>query len=280
MENKEATMKKSIIAASLLALGSAPAFAADYTDGDTNKNNYKWMQANIMYSVDELPGESSHDYLELEFGGRAGILDYYGYVDVFDLTNSDSSDKDQQAKMFAKLAPRISLDGLFSTDLSFGPVQELYLASVYNVNGISSDNNGDGIDDGVNNFSIGLGSDVMVPWLGKIGLNLYAYYDINAKKWDGGQISTNWFKPVYFFENGSFISYQGYIDYQFGVDDSPSELKSTHGGAMFNGIYWHSDRFALGYGLKAYNDVYALKDGGWAGKTTGVSHYVAATYKF
>ncbi|WP_256928258.1 outer membrane protein OmpK, partial [Vibrio parahaemolyticus] len=22
------------------------------------------------------------------------------------------------------------------------------------------------------------------------------------------------------------------------------------GGAMFNGIYWHSDRFAVGYGLK------------------------------
>ncbi|WP_252347813.1 outer membrane protein OmpK, partial [Vibrio parahaemolyticus] len=23
-----------------------------------------------------------------------------------------------------------------------------------------------------------------------------------------------------------------------------------NGGAMFNGIYWHSDRFAVGYGLK------------------------------
>tara|TARA_R110001583_G_scaffold6618_6_gene33617 strand:- start:1234 stop:2046 length:813 start_codon:yes stop_codon:yes gene_type:complete len=270
MENKEYTMKKSIIAASLLALGSAPAFATDYTDGDAHKNDYKWMQANIMYAVDELPGESSHDYLELEFGGRAGILDYYGYVDIFNLTDSDSSDKAGAAKMFAKLAPRISLDALFSKDLSMGPVQELYVASVYNVNGDSS----------VENFSIGLGSDVMVPWLGKVGLNLYRYYDITSKDWDGFQISTNWFKPVHFFENGSFISYQGYIDYNFGVDDSPEQLKSTNGGAMFNGIYWHSDRFALGYGLKAYKDVYALKDGGWAGKTTGVSHYVAATYKF
>lgn len=264
------TMKKSVIAASLLTLASAPAFSADYTDGDTNKNNYKWMQANLMYAVDELPGESSHDYLELEFGGRAGILDYYGYVDVFNLANSDSSDKAGAEKMFAKLAPRISLDGLFSTDLSMGPIQEVYFASVYNVSGNS----------GVNNLFVGLGSDVMVPWLGKIGLNLYAYYDLNSKKIDGGQISTNWFKPFYFFENGSFISYQGYIDYQFGVDDSPKELKSTHGGAMFNGIYWHSDRFALGYGLKAYNNVYALEDGGGAGKTTGVSHYFDATYKF
>lgn len=263
-------MRKSIIAASLLTLGSVSALAADYTDGDTHKNDYKWMQANIMYAVDELPGESSHDYLELEFGGRAGILDYYGYVDVFNLTNSDDSDKAGQAKMFAKLAPRISLDGLFNTDLSMGPVQELYLASVYNVNG----------DNSVDNFSIGLGSDVMVPWLGKIGLNLYSYYDLNAKEWSGYQISTNWFKPVYFFENGSFISYQGYIDYNFGANTDDNHVSS--GGAMFNGIYWHSDRFALGYGLKAYNDVYTLEDGVAFGglKTTGVSHYVAATYKF
>jgi len=270
MENKEEIMNKAIIAASLLALSSAPTFAADYTDGDTHKNDYKWMQANLMYAVDELPGESSHDYLELEFGGRSGILDFYGYVDVFNLTDSDSSDKAGQAKMFAKLAPRISLDGLFSTDLSMGPVQELYIASVYNVSG----------NDDVNNFSIGLGSDVMVPWLGKIGLNLYAHYDLTQKNWDGYQISTNWFKPVYFFENGSFISYQGYIDYQFGVDDSFAELKSSHGGAMFNGIYWHSDRFAVGYGLKLYHDVYALKDGGLAGDTTGLSHYFSVTYKF
>ncbi|PKF62312.1 hypothetical protein CW745_07045 [Psychromonas sp. psych-6C06] len=263
-------MKKTIIAASLFALGSAPALAADYSDGDRSKNDYKWMQANLMYAVDELPGESSHDYLELEFGGRAGVLDYYGYVDVFNLTNSDSSDKAGEAKMFAKLAPRISLDGLFSTDLSVGPIQEWYVASVYNVNGDSS----------VNNFSIGLGSDVMVPWLGKIGLNLYSYYDVNAKEWNGYQISTNWFKPVYFFGNGSFIAYQGYLDYQFGYDDSFDALHSSSGGAMFNGIYWHSDNFALGYGLKAYNDVYALKDGGLAGKTSGFSHYIAATYKF
>jgi nucleoside-specific channel-forming protein len=267
IKDKEYKMKKSIIAASLLALGSAPTFATDYTDGETHKNDYKWMQANIMYAFDELPGESSHDYLELEFGGRAGILDYYGYVDIFNLTDSDSSDKAGAAKMFAKLAPRISLDALLSKDFSMGAVQELYVASVYNVNGDSS----------VENFSIGLGSDVMVPWLGKIGLNLYRYYDITAKDWDGFQISTNWFKPVHFFENGSFISYQGYIDYNFGVDDT-NAWKSSNGGAMFNGLYWHSDRFALGYGLKAYKEVYALEDGSL--KTTGVSHYVAATYKF
>ena len=262
-------MKKTMLAASLLALGSTPAFSADYTDGDTHKNDYKWMQANIMYVVDELPGESSHDYLELEFGGRAGILDYYGYADVFNLTNSDDSDKSGQDKIFIKFAPRVSLDGLFKTDLSMGPIQELYAATLFNWSG--------GGDGSVNNSFWGLGSDVNVPWFGKVGFNVYGLYDLNNKDWNGYQVSTNWFKPFYFFDNGSFFSYQGYIDYQIGMKDEYAS--ASNGGAMFNGLYWHTDRFSLGYGLKAYNNVYGIEDSS-SFKSSGVSHYFSATYKF
>ena len=46
-----------------------------------------------MGAIDELPGESTHDYLEMEFGGRSGIFDLYGYVDVFNLTSDPGSDK-------------------------------------------------------------------------------------------------------------------------------------------------------------------------------------------
>lgn len=174
-----------------------------------------------------------------------------------------------------KFAPRMSLDGLTGKDLSFGPVQELYVSTLMEWGGNS----------GVNTQKVGLGSDVMVPWFGKVGLNLYGTYDSNNKDWNGFQVSTNWFKPFYFFENGSFISYQGYIDYQFGMQDEYSQV--SNGGAMFNGLYWHSDRFAVGYGLKLYSDVYGFKDGAnlpWDASTqaesSGVGHYVAVTYKF
>ena len=220
-------MKKSLLALSLLAAASGSVFAADYTDGDIHKNDYKWMQANLMYSVNELPGNSDHDYLEMEFGGRSGIFDVYGYIDVFNLANDSDSDKAGAAKTFIKFAPRMSLDGLIGKDLSFGPVQELYVATVSEWSGDSS----------VNSGKIGLGSDVMVPWLGKIGLNFYGTYDLNNKDWNGFQVSTNWFKPFFFFENGSFIAYQGYIDYQFALEEKYSTASS--GGAMFNGVYWH-----------------------------------------
>lgn len=262
---------------------ATPVMAADYSD-DIHKNDYKFLQFNLMYSLDEMPHSSKaehdgHDYLEMEFGGRSGIFDLYGYIDVFNLTESDHSDKrDSGDKMFMKFAPRISIDGMTGKDLSIGPFQEFYVSTLYNWGGNEY---------GVNNAFWGLGTDVNVPWLGKMGLNVYALYDINQKDWNGYQISNNWFKPFYTFENGSFISYQGYIDYQFGMKDKYAS--SSNGGVWFNGIYWHSNHFAVGYGLKAYKDVYGLKDGsatnfytGDTGKweSTGVSHYFNVTYKF
>ncbi|WP_075533535.1 outer membrane protein OmpK [Moritella viscosa] len=276
-------VKNVALAATTLAALSCNAFAADYSD-DIHKNDYKWSQFNLMYAVGEKPsGEDNlkHDYLEMEFGGRSGVVDLYGYVDVFNLMSSDSSDSDKKgdaSKMFMKLAPRFSLDGMTGQDLSFGPVQEVYIATLFNWGGGSANANGGNGD--VNNAFFGLGSDVMVPWLGTVGMNVYGLYDINAKDWNGYQFSMNWFKPFVNFDNGSFISYQGYIDYQFGADTDANHVSS--GGVMFNGIYWHSERYSVGYGLKAYNDAYTLEDGVAFGglDTSGFAHYFAATYKF
>ncbi|WP_299015896.1 outer membrane protein OmpK [uncultured Photobacterium sp.] len=289
-------MRKSLVALSILAATALPAAvnAADYSD-DIHKNDYSWSQFNLMYAFDELPGESSHDYLEMEFGGRSGIFDLYGYVDVFNLANDSDSDSDKNGaeKIFMKFAPRISLDAVTGQDLSFGPVKELYLATLFQWSGnagntgIVTDKDGKPVlkdgklqyqGNGVNQAFVGLGSDVELPWFGKVGLNLYSLYDLNAKDWNGYQISTNWFKPFHFFDNGSFLSYQGYIDYQFGLKDELGATASS-GGAMFNGLYWHSDRYAVGYGLKAYNNIYGIKDSS-AFKSSGIGHYVSVTYKF
>jgi len=267
-------IKNAALAATTLAAISCNAFAADYSD-DIHKNDYQWSQFNLMYAVAEKPSgtgsNKGHDYLEMEFGGRSGVVDLYGYVDVFNLTNTDSSDSDKTSgsKIFMKLAPRFSLDAITGKDLSFGPVQEIYFANQIVWDGA--------IDEGLNNFFTGLGSDVMVPWLGKVGVNLYGLYEMNNKDWNGYQLSVNWFKPVHTFENKSFISYQGYVDYQFGLDTSAGGV--SNGGTMYNGIYWHSERYSVGYGLKAYNEIYGIKDGGGT-ESTGFAHFFAAAYKF
>ncbi|MCL1058340.1 outer membrane protein OmpK [Shewanella gelidimarina] len=263
---------------------SAPTFAADRGD-DIRSGDYSWMQFNAMYAFNELPrtdaDDGGHDYLEMEFGGRAGIVDLYGYVDVFNLATGDSGDKatgSGKSKMFMKFAPRFSIDAMTGWDLSAGPIQEVYFSTLFNWGGGV-------IGEDVNASFWGIGADVMVPWLGKTGMNLYAHYDMNGKEWNGYQFSMNWFKPVMNFDNGSFVSFQGYIDYQFGADDEYGNEyvpMSASGGAAYFGLHWHSDNYALGYGLKAYQDVYLLEDGaGIVGlETTGFAHYLTATYKF
>ncbi|TOC45894.1 hypothetical protein CGJ88_16415, partial [Vibrio parahaemolyticus] len=134
-------MRKSLLALSLLAATSAPVLAADYSDGDIHKNDYKWMQFNLMGAFNEKGyAESSHDYLEMEFGGRSGIFDLYGYVDVFNLASDPGSDKAGGEKIFMKFAPRMSLDALTGKDLSFGPVQELYVSTLMEWGGNSDVN--------------------------------------------------------------------------------------------------------------------------------------------
>lgn len=281
-------VKTLALAATAVAAISGNAFAADRTD--LHGSDYKWMQFNAMYSIGEKPENPAsgdqHNYLEMEFGGRSGIFDLYGYVDIFNLANEDTSNGDKNpgsktSKLFMKFAPRVSIDALTGKDLSFGPVQEVYFSTLFNWDGLNGE--------GVNSTFWGVGADVNVPWLGKTGMNLYGYYDMNAKEWNGYQFSANWFKPFYFFDDKSFLSFQGYIDYQFGADDAYFPNKdnivmkglSSSGGNIFFGLYWHSDRYALGYGLKGFKDVYRVTDDGATGlESTGWSHYLSATYKF
>ncbi|BFL85238.1 hypothetical protein LFREDSHE_36880 [Shewanella baltica] len=134
-------VKTLALAATAVAAISGNAFAADRTD--LHGTDYKWMQFNAMYSIDEHPiadgSDAHHNYLEMEFGGRKGIVDLYGYVDVFNLGNESSGDKvDNASKIFMKFAPRFSLDAITGKDLSFGPVQEVYFSTLYNWGAVAS----------------------------------------------------------------------------------------------------------------------------------------------
>jgi nucleoside-specific channel-forming protein len=56
-------------------------------------------------------------------------------------------------------------------------------------------------------------------------MNLYArhatenqFFTEEEGEWNGYWFAMNWFKPFYTFSNGSFVSYQGYLDYAFDLD--------------------------------------------------------------
>ncbi|MWN31152.1 hypothetical protein GQ595_00015 [Gilliamella sp. Pra-s54] len=271
---------KSVLSSILICLsfGAVNANAADYKDGDLHKNDYGWLQLNLMQSVDaKLPYNIKNDtYLETEFGARYGVLDLYGYVDIFDIFDRKHDDRYGGDNFFAKISPRISLDGLFQSDLSFGAVKELYIANVNNIG-----------DRELFEQYLGIGADVDVPWFGMMGMNVYARYvrenynEPNEGKWDGYMYSTSWSKPIYQFSDQSTINYQGYFDYQFGANKiTNNSLYSNNAIEWYNGFYLHTDHMALGYGLKYFHNMSLIKNNSGAGKTSGIGHYFSVSYKF
>ncbi|AYL51017.1 outer membrane protein OmpK [Citrobacter freundii] len=276
MKNKS-MIKKTVLGA-IVAMSCTQALAADYTDGNVRKNDFNWMQMNLMQSVDaKVPyGIRNDTYLELEFGARSGIIDLYGYVDFFDIFDRKQDDRHGGDNFFAKISPRFSLDAILNKDLSVGPFNEFYIATVNNIG-----------DRELFEHYVGLGTDVKVPWFGLVGMNIYAHYvrenygADNEGKWDGYMFSINWSTPFYTFANGSYLNYQGYFDYQFAANKIANQpLYSNNAIEWYNGIYWHSEHYAVGYGLKYFRNMALMENHGGAGRTTGLGHYFNLTYKF
>ncbi|MFM2482344.1 outer membrane protein OmpK [Celerinatantimonas sp. YJH-8] len=257
-------------------------FAAESTPSekkDIHAKDYRWMQFNLMYAVNELPyrgdGHNTHDYLEMEFGGRSGVVDLYGYLDIFNLRNSKDSDKYGSPRQFLKFAPRFSLNDLTGKDLSFGPVKEVYIATLTNANG------GNAADKGTDTYEtqVGFGVDLTVPGLDRSSLNLYKRYVWTDHEWNGYQVSGNWGKSLYTFDNGMTLQYGGYLDYLFSAKHGNSAVNVSNGGDLYNGLFLVKDHWSIGYGLKLFKTIYGLKNGGLAGRSTGAGHYFSITYK-
>lgn len=253
--------------------------------------NSQWANLHLYKGINQRGGPYSFDdtYVELEFGGRYEWLDLYGYVDFIDALNSPSSDKHGDNNFFVDIEPRISIDYLLNKDLSYSALKELYFAfDIYYADPTPGD------DKGLKIIWMGLGSDIDIPWLGKSGVNFYTrfieenYGASNENSFDGYVAHINWFKPLYFFNENRFISFQGYVDYEFGSDLDNNSFERTYRTSdsfqSYLGLWLHDKKWALGYGLKAYKDMTQWKDNQdlFAKKTdtTGFAHYFNVAYKF
>ena len=253
-----------------------------------HERDNKWVNFNMISGNNMHGFGSTKDdfYGEIEIGGRKGVFDFYGYMDFLDALHNKDSDlhapDGTKSNFFTELQPRVSIDGMLGKDLSIGPVKEWYIA------GYLKAGDGDSENGGLWTNGIGLGSDIEVPWLGKVGLNVYALYveeDFKSSRegeWNGYLAKTNWFKPLYFFENGTFIAYQGYMNYMW---DAGYDSKKDGSGRsqdefqMFNGLAFHHKDFALQYGLKFVKDMCNV-DNRNGNDSTGFEHYFIASYKF
>ncbi|WNC72370.1 outer membrane protein OmpK [Thalassotalea psychrophila] len=276
---------------------------------DIHENDFLWLNFHLYHGEDQRGGpfKFNDQYLEIEFGGRSGLFDLYGYVDFKDAFNNSDSDAHDGSNMFADIEPRMSLDYLFDKDLSVGIIKEWYIAMdiYYGDNECAQTCVVDVVDEvpvttessGLKIVWLGIGTDMELPWLGKTGVNLYArlirenYGATNEDEWDGYAFHMNWFKTLHNFENSGFLAFQGYFDYEFGSDldegnSFEQEYRTDTSLQSYLGIWYHlpSSHFAMGYGLKLYDDMTQWKDGTILGgkevDTSGAGHYFNLTYSF
>ena len=257
----------------------------------SNINNSQWANLHLYKGVNQRGGPFAFDdtYIEFEFGGRYEWLDLYGYIDFIDALNSKSSDKHGGNNFFVDIEPRVSIDYLLNKDLSYGALKELFFAfDIY----YADEPDGKGLKV----IWMGLGSDIDIPWLGVSGVNFYTrfieenYGASNENSFDGYVAHINWFKPIYNFSENRFLSFQGYLDYEFGsnlkANDFEKKYRTSDSLQSYLGFWLHDKKWALGYGLKAYKDMTQWKNGeipfndGRKTDTTGFAHYFNVAYKF
>ena len=269
----------------IVLLSGINIFAKDISSV-TNSN---WETLHLYHGENQRGGPFAFDdtYVEFEFGGRYEWLDLYGYVDFIDALNSSSSDKHGQNNFFVDIEPRISIDYLLDKDLSYGALKELFFAfDIYYADEAKGN--------GLKVIWMGIGSDIDIPWLGKSGVNFYTRYieenydASNENSFDGYVAHINWFKPIYHFTENRFLSFQGYIDYEFGSNLDNNDFEKTYRTSdslqSYLGLWLHDKKYAVGYGLKAYKDMTQWKDGEVLNSrktdTTGFAHYFNVAYKF
>lgn len=248
-------------------------------------SDYKFINMNLMYGVGmENPYLSKNDqYFELEFGGKSGFLSLYGYFDVLNVFQNKSSDMKGLDNFFTEIKPKIALDELFGKKFFVGN-SDIALQNIFITTELKAG------DNALMYYYIGLGTDVVTK-IGNFSISLNSIYkaeDYNSlaqNKFDGYMLDTSWFLKLKTFKNGSYLTYQGYLTYSFGASKIEKESgRSSDELQNFNGIYYHFNKIAVGYGLKIYYNMGFIKDsyvvGGLKQETTGIGHFFDLTYKF
>ncbi|WP_261841886.1 outer membrane protein OmpK [Aliamphritea ceti] len=182
-----------------------------------------WSDFNIAYldGSDHELGDGNRQVITFEHASG------HDWGDTFFFMDRSMSDNGTNETYF-ELQPRLSLSYLTGSDLSFGPVKDVYLASQWES---KSDSNG-----GFDNYMAGVGVSLDVPGFQFFKANLYQVSN-DTKKSDM-QLTLGWGAP---FEigNAEFL-YDGFIDLTSSEDEAnhatemnfTSQLKWNVGKAM------------------------------------------------
>lgn len=289
-------MKKLALAGAWLALCcTLPTSAAQTDKSDEYLSDWWHQSVNVVgsYHTRFGPQRNNDIYLEYEAMTRTEWLDFYGYLDApkfFGAGNTpDRGIWDKGSPLFMEIEPRLSLNKLTGTDLSFGPFKEWFFANNYIYD------QGHTKASRQSTWYMGLGTDFDTGTSLALSANIYAKYQwnnygaANENSWDGYRVKIKYFYPITTLWGGG-LSYIGFTNFDFDSDlrektggvRSSNSIASSHilalaydhwhyslvGRYFHNGGQW-SDGTELGSG----NDAFEVKSTGWG-------YYLVVGYNF
>ena len=250
-------MKKTIFCLALLLAFSAV------------QANLGWMQLNLYKGVGVAnPAGNTYNitYLEVEGTGNTGCLEMYFSVDINEFLGATDVVREsvQPGSYQILLNPRFSLDKFLLTDLQLGLVQEWYITGLYQGRA-DQQFSGD-------NYSIGLGTDIQIPYIEKFSFNFYKMFEhVNQQKNNNWKVSfedAGWLAEIIWdtqlkeIGEDFTLSYRGKATYGFannwaeenylGPDDTGTYVLSgtSTEWLMFNGLFWNAKKWSISTSVK------------------------------
>jgi nucleoside-specific outer membrane channel protein Tsx len=189
-----------VVATSLYMASFLPAQAADWSS-----TNVQLLHGNGF----EL-GEDSRTIFTLENATGWKYGDTFFFIDVTEPTGDGT-------ELYAEFSPRFSFSKIFGSDLSFGFVKDIMLATNFEMG------------EDINTTLIGVGLPLDIPGFAYADINLYvrdSHRDFAEEQTDtGGQVTLTWNRP--FSIGASKWNFEGFFDYAFG-EDSGSDPKEDN----------------------------------------------------
>lgn len=149
-------------------------------------------------------GDDSRQYMTVEHASGHNWGDTFYFYDR-------SKSKNGTLESYSEFAPRLSIGNLTDSDLSFGIVSDVFVASNWEQG------------DFFNNYLLGIGVSLKVPGFNYFTANVY---QANNSAWDNDQMLTlTWAYP---FKLGSAdFLYDGFVDWSTSSDTQASEMNFT-----------------------------------------------------
>lgn len=186
------TVSALALAATFSVPASAEMFWSQFSLSYLYGNDYKFVEDGEM-SVVTVEHASGHSW-----------GDNFLFIDRTMPSKGDSS-------FYGELSPRLSLGKISDSDLSFGPVKDILIATTWEM--------GDGFD----NYLYGIGSSLSVPGFSFFNLNLYKVN--NDTTADNEQMTISFGAP--FNIGSSDFLIDGFLDWSSSAEGLASEMNFT-----------------------------------------------------